>query len=138
MNTLSTQNPSTQGKVIAWIGILLIAVEGLIHLLDAPDSFEDATYMGLSFLAIVLGAAVASVGIYQGQRWGWSFGALIAGSALVGYVISRTTGLPGLPAEEWLEPLGMLSLLVEGLFVGLYVTVTRLSQNNIPKEGQLS
>ena len=135
---VNTRNASTQGKLLAWIGIVLIALEGLIHLIDAPDSFEDATYMGLSFVAIVLGAAVASVGIYRGQRWGWSFGALIAGSALVGYVLSRTTGLPGLPAEEWLEPLGILSLLVEGLFVGLYVTVTRLSQNNLPKEGQLS
>jgi hypothetical protein len=57
---------------------------------------------------------------------------------LVGYVISRTTGLPGLPAEEWLEPLGILSLLIEGLFLGLYVTVTRPSQSNAPKEGQLS
>jgi hypothetical protein len=135
---VNTRNASTQGKLLTWIGIALIALEGLIHLLGAPDSFEDATYIGLSFVAIVLGAALASVGIYRGHRWGWSFGALIAGSALVGYVISRTTGLPGLPAEEWLEPLGILSLLVEGLFVGLYVTVTRLSQNNIPKEGQLS
>ena len=135
---VNTRNASTQGKLLTLVGIVLITLEGLIHLIGAPDSFEDATYMGLSFLAIVLGAAVTSVGIYRGQRWGWSFGALIAGSALVGYVISRTTGLPGLPAEEWLEPLGMLSLLVEGLFVGLYVTVTRLSQNNIPKEGQLS
>jgi len=34
--------------------------------------------------------------------------------------ISRTVGLPGLPVEEeWLEPLGLLSLLVESLFVGL-------------------
>ena len=136
--TANTRNASTQGKLLAWIGIMLIALEGLIHLIDAPDSFEDATYMGLSFLAIVLGAALASVGIYRGHRWGWSFGALIAGSALVGYVISRTTGLPGLPAEEWLEPLGILSLLVEGLFLGLYLTVTRLSQTNIPKESQLS
>ena len=135
---VNTRNASTQGKLLTWIGIALIALEGLIHLLGAPDSFEDATYMGLSFVAIVLGAALASIGIYRGHRWGWSFGALIAGSALVGYVISRTTGLPGLPTEEWLEPLGILSLLVEGLFVGLYVTVTRLSQNNIPNEGQLS
>ena len=135
---MNTSKVSTQGKLLVWIGILLIALEGLIHLLDAPDSFEDATYKGLLFVAIVLGAAVASVGIYRGQRWGWSFGALIAGSALVGYVISRTTGLPGLPVEEWVEPLGVLSLLVEGLFVGLYLTVTRLLQNNIPKEGQLS
>jgi hypothetical protein len=135
---VNTRNASTQGKLLTLVGIVLIALEGLIHLLDAPDSFEDATYKGLLFVALVLGAAVASVGIYRGQRWGWSFGALIAGSALVGYVISRTTGLPGLPAEEWLEPLGILSLLVEGLFVGLYLTVTRLLQNNIPKEGQLS
>jgi hypothetical protein len=39
-------------------------------------------------------------------------------------VVSRTVGLPGLPVEEeWLEPLGVLSLLVEALFVGLYLTV---------------
>ena len=38
--------------------------------------------------------------------------------------ISRTVGLPGLPVEEeWLEPLGLLSLLVEALFVGLYLAV---------------
>src|SRR4051794_37676541 len=123
MNTLNTRNPSTPGKVIAWIGILLISFEGLIHLLDAPGSFDDATYKGLLFVAIIIGAALASIGIYQGQRWGWSLGALTAGSALVGYVISRTIGLPGLPVDEWLEPLGVLSLLVEGLFVGLYLLV---------------
>ena len=44
------------------------------------------------------------------------------GRGFVGYVISRTVGLPGLPAvEEWLEPLGSLSLLVESLFVGLWL-----------------
>jgi uncharacterized membrane protein YfcA len=120
---VNTSTVSTQGKLLMWIGILLIALEGLIHLLDAPDSFEDATYKGLLFVAVFIGAAVASISIYRGQRWGWSLGALTAGSALVGYVISRTTGLPGLPVEEWLEPLGVLSLLVEGLFVGLFLIV---------------
>jgi hypothetical protein len=43
--------------------------------------------------------------------------------AFVGYVISRTVGLPGLPVEEeWLEPLGLLSLLIEALFMGLCLT----------------
>jgi hypothetical protein len=129
MNTLNTRNSSnqgkilTQGKLLMGIGILLIALEGLIHLLDAPGSFDDATYKGLLFVAVVIGAMVAAMGIYQGQRWGWSLGVLTAGSALVGYVISRTIGLPGLPVDEWLEPLGVLSLLVEGLFVGLYLVV---------------
>jgi hypothetical protein len=51
-------------------------------------------------------------------------GALVSVGAFVAYVISRTVGLPGLGVEEeWLEPLGVLSLIVEALFVGLYLTV---------------
>jgi uncharacterized membrane protein YczE len=48
-------------------------------------------------------------------------GALVAGGAFAGYVISRTIGLPGMPVEDWLELLGVLSLLVEGLFIGLWL-----------------
>jgi hypothetical protein len=33
-------------------------------------------------------------------------------------------GLPGLPVEEeWLEPLGVLSLIVEVLFVGVFLAI---------------
>jgi hypothetical protein len=116
---VNTSYASTQGTPLTWIGISLIALEGLIHLLlDTPESFEDATYKGLLFVVIVFGAAVASIGICLGRGWGWSLGVLTAGSALVGYVVSRTIGLPGLPVEEWLEPLGILSLLIEGLLWG--------------------
>ena len=55
---------------------------------------------------------------------GWILGVLVAGGAFVGYVVSRTVGLPGIPVEEWLEPVEILSLLVEGLFVGLYLAVS--------------
>ena len=44
------------------------------------------------------------------------------------YVVSRLFGLPGLPESEreWLNPQGVLSLIVEGLFVALYLwRVTR-------------
>ena len=76
------------------------------------------------FLANFFGAVVAAIGIYRGRSWGWSLGALVSLGAFLGYVISRTIGLPGLAVEEeWLEPLGLLSLLVEALFVGLFLTV---------------
>jgi hypothetical protein len=76
------------------------------------------------FLANFFGALLAAIGIYRGNRWGWSLGVLVAGGAFVGYVVSRTVGLPGLPVEEeWLEPLGLLSVLVEALFVGLSLTI---------------
>lgn len=121
MSTSTSRIVST-GK-LAWAGTSLIAVVGLIHLLEAPEGLEEVTYMGLLFLANFGGAVAAAIGIYRNYRWGWSLGALVAGGAFAGYVISRTIGLPGMPIEEWLEPLGVLSLLVEGLFIGLCLTI---------------
>src|SRR5919205_4382609 len=105
-------------------GISLIVVVGLIHLINAPGDLEEGAYTGVLYLANFLGALAAAVGIYRGNRWGWTLGFLVAGGAFAGYVISRTVGLPGLPVEtEWLEPLGVLSLVVEGLFVVVFVAV---------------
>src|SRR5215213_7779215 len=105
-------------------GISLIVIVGLIHLINSPGDLEEGSYTGLLYLANFVGALAAAVGIYRGERWGWALGLLVAAGAFAGYVVSRTVGLPGLPVEEeWLEPLGVLSLLVEALFVGLYLTV---------------
>jgi len=42
--------------------------------------------------------------------------------------VSRTVGLPGLEVDdEWFEPMGVASLLVEGLFVLLYIYVMSAS-----------
>jgi len=118
----STTRSTSPGKLV-WAGISLIAVVGLIHLLEAPEELEEATYLGPLFLANFGGAVVAAIGIYRNYSWGWGLGTLVAGGAFAGYVISRTIGLPGLPVDEWLEPLGVLSLLVEALFVGLCLTI---------------
>jgi uncharacterized membrane protein YfcA len=105
-------------------GISLIVVVGLIHLINSPGDLEEGAYTGVLYLANFVGALAAAVGIYRGKGWGWSLGLLVAAGAFAGYVISRTVGLPGLPVEEeWLEPLGVLSLLVEGLFVGVYLAI---------------
>jgi hypothetical protein len=107
-------------------GIALILVTGAIHFIDAPGSFGDATYKGVLFLANGIAALVAAWGISRGERsWGWGLGLLVAGGALVGYVISRTVGLPGLAPDIWLEPLGILSLMVEAAFVVLFAVNAR-------------
>ncbi|MFL6008736.1 MAG: hypothetical protein ACJ73Z_03735 [Rubrobacteraceae bacterium] len=110
--------------VLVGAGISLIVVVGLIHLINSPGDLQEGSYTGLLYLANFFGALAAAVGIYRGKRWGWALGFLVAGGAFAGYVISRTVGLPGLPVEtEWLEPLGVLSLVVEGLFVGVYLAI---------------
>jgi uncharacterized membrane protein YfcA len=123
MSTLSIRDTSGSGRLVG-AGISLIVIVGLIHLINSPEDLAEGSYTGLLYLANFVGALTAAIGIYRGRSWGWSLGALVSVGAFVGYVISRTVGLPGLPIEEeWLEPLGVLSLLVEALFVGLYLTV---------------
>lgn len=118
---MPTKPTAPQGAAIA-----LILVTGAIHFIDAPGSFGDATYKGLLFVANGIAAIVAAVGIYRGERsWGWGLGLLVAGGALVGYVISRTVGLPGLAPDVWLEPLGILSLVVEVSYVVLFALSRR-------------
>ena len=110
--------------VLVGEGISLIVIVGLIHLINSPGDLEEGAYTGVLYLANFAGALAAAVGIYWGKSWGWVLGLLVAGGAFAGYVISRTVGLPELPVEtEWLEPLGVLSLLVEALFVGVLLTI---------------
>lgn len=110
-------------KTIVWLGIAIILATGLIHLVEVPENLEEAAYKGALFLLNGIGAFVAAYGIYRAASWGWLLGLFVALGSIVGYVISRTVGLPGLGVDDWLEPLGVLSLVVEGLFVliALYV-----------------
>ncbi len=106
-----------------WLGIPLILIIGLIHVIDAPDSFNDAAYKGCLFYVNGVGALIAACGIYRKHSWGWNLGLFIAAGSFIGYVVSRTVGLPQIPAEPdaWLEPLGVASLVAEGLFVAVFI-----------------
>ena len=123
MSTLSIRSTTGTERLVG-AGISLIVIVGLIHLINSPEDLEEGSYTGVLYLANFFGAILAAIGIYTGRSWGWSLGAVVSVGAFVGYVISRTIGLPGLPVEtEWLEPLGVLSLLVEGLFMGVYLAI---------------
>ncbi|HZB83692.1 MAG TPA: hypothetical protein VE288_12715 [Rubrobacteraceae bacterium] len=100
-------------------GTALIALVGLIHLLVVPEYFEFATYLGLLFILNALGALASAVGIYRRAWWGWPLGVVIAGGAFFMYIESRTVGLPMLN-EGWIDPPGVLSLIIEAIFVVIY------------------
>ena len=113
-------NNKQGSQMVMWVAIALLVVTGLVHLIDAPDALGEAAYKGWLFYGNAIAALIAAVGVFRGERsWGWNFGALVALLTIGGYVASRTVGLPQIPAEpdEWLEPLGLLSLLAEGGFL---------------------
>ena len=94
-------------RILQWVGLTLILQTGLVHLYLAPESFTEAVYEGLLFVANAIGAVVAAYGIYRGKVWGWNLGILIAAGSIVAYIISRTVGLPGMEIEEWSNSVGV-------------------------------
>lgn len=100
----------------ALAGVALIAATGVIHAVEAPGYLDEMQYVGILFIANAVGAAVAAVGIWRGSRAAWMLGVLVAAGAFAGFVLSRTTGLPGgFKETEW-EPLGIVSLVVEAAY----------------------
>lgn len=112
-------------------GIALILAVGAIHLVESPEHFRAAAYLGVLFTINAAATLVAAVGILRGAKgWGWTLGAAICGLSALAYVASRLFGLPGLgeTAGGWDEPLGSLALIVEGLFLaGWFSVVTGLA-----------
>ncbi|MFN8593046.1 MAG: hypothetical protein U0031_16440 [Thermomicrobiales bacterium] len=113
------------GKMMAsswqmFLGIALILATGLIHLAETQEYFGEVKYIGALFALSVVGSVISAVGIARGERWGWTLGVLVAGGSLVGYLLSRTIGIPMFRENSWeefSEPMGLLSLAVEALFL---------------------
>src|SRR3954469_20751814 len=101
------------------VGAGLIALTGLIHLVTAPEQLEEKAYVGVLFLLAVVGSAYVAYQLWRADdRRAWGLGTLIAACCFVGFILSRTTGLPGLKEEAW-EALGALSLVGAGRFIWL-------------------
>jgi len=99
----------------AAVGLLGIA---LIHLLDVPGKFGETPYLGVAYLGLIVTALFcAELLLRRDDRLVWAATGALAASTLIGYTLSRTTGLPGAMGDvgNWLEPLGLASLFVEGV-----------------------
>lgn len=115
---------STTVNRIAIVAALALAVSGTVHLMDAPDTMGDATYLGLSFYAHFFVTIAIAAGILMGSRLAWGLGALVSAASIGMYVVSRTIGLPGQSGEEWMEWAGILAVAAEA--VALVATLAGL------------
>jgi ABC-type Fe3+-siderophore transport system permease subunit len=100
--------------------VLFISIVGAIHLVLAPEYLGEKPYIGALFLAGAAGCALVAVllGRDGRDRRAWALGTLISLGMGVGFVLSRTVGLPGFHESEW-EVSGIVTLVAEAGFVGL-------------------
>jgi hypothetical protein len=116
------------------VGIAGLTGIALIHALQLPDAFAETAYVGGMFIAAIIAAVVlAAIMTRTSDQRVWAATGGLPALILLGYVLSRTSGLPDATNDvgEWSEPLGLASLVVESLLVCLTVgvLVTRRQPN---------
>jgi hypothetical protein len=110
--------------VIGLAGVALIhAIDAPSHLVGGPDTWLGVMYIGLMISCLVLAAGL----IHSGDRRLWMAVAGLITTVVIGFTLSRTTGLPGDSADigNWGEPIGIASLFVEGTLIALSTAVAR-------------
>ncbi len=112
-------------------GAVGLAGIALIHLLDSIGKYHETRYVFWLYIALMVGSVVtAGVVLTHHSRQAWSAAGALAASAIAGYVLSRTIGLPNAKDDigNWTEPLGLASLFVEGCVVALSVYALGVSR----------
>jgi hypothetical protein len=106
-------------RAVTAVGLAGVA---LVHLLDVTGKFSETPYMGWMFVGLIGAALATAFALVRGSSpQAWLAAGGLAASAIAGFVLTRTVGLPQAMGDigNWSEPLGMASLLVEGLVVAV-------------------
>jgi hypothetical protein len=123
-------------RAAAGLGLVAIAV---LHVAAAGDEWGDARWVFWSFIALAgVSFAVATRLTLGLDRWARPVVLGLALAPIVGYVLSRTTGLPGATDDigDWANPLGIATLAVEGALVVLAAPRRRAVLRQLPSESR--
>jgi hypothetical protein len=113
----AVREAAVRGTVV--VGLAGIAV---IHAVDSVGKWSEVRYMFWMYIALIVGSlATAGAVLFTRSRGALLAAGGVAASAFLGYVLSRTTGLPNATDDigNWTEPLGLASLVVEGCVIAV-------------------
>lgn len=125
---MSHRTPTVPGAtwVARWAGAVLALAVAAIHVVDQGGITvtREPYYIGVAYHVLEIAAVVTAVLLLVGLvRPGWLLAAGVAVGPLLGYILSRGPGLPDYSDDigNWTEPLGLVSLAVEGALLLLSV-----------------
>lgn len=126
--TMSHRTPTTPEAAwpARWAGVLLCLAVATVHVVDQGGitMTRDPYYIGIAYHVLEIAAVVTAVLLLVGLvRLGWLLAAGVAVGPLLGYTLSRGPGLPGYTEDigNWTEPIGLVSLALEGALLLLSV-----------------
>ncbi|PKW12340.1 hypothetical protein SAMN05428944_0405 [Streptomyces sp. 1222.5] len=120
MNSISATDVTLRG-----LGACCAVGNVVLHALLVPDHLEENFYVGVLFAlgSVVMLAVAAALVTLKRPMIAWLTGALVSFGMIIGFLLSRTVGLPdGYYESGWEPPYGPLSLIVEGLFILAFLT----------------
>lgn len=133
----STTAPGRAGtslilRAVGAVGCLAVAA---IHIIDqgGVPGLKDPDYVQiLYYLLEVAALAAAALLLTNYARRGWGLALGVAAGPIIGYMLSRGPGLPDYSDDigNWTEPLGVLSLVVEGALLILAATILAASRRS--------
>lgn len=124
--TTTTDTTTVRDGAARAVGALGLTGVGLIHLLDLQSKFEETPYMAWMYIGLIVAALVVAAELVRtGARRAWLAGAALTAGAMAGFTLTRTVGLPQADGDigNWMEPLGLASLYVEGAYLALAALV---------------
>jgi MFS family permease len=105
------------------LGALLCAIIIAIHVIDQGGltGLADPPYKGYLYYTLEIGAAICAILLLtrRAALMGWVIALGVAVGPIVGYIASRSIGLPHYTDDigNWTEPLGLAALSAEGLLL---------------------
>ena len=125
---MTTETTSTRGAspsapeplsltTLSAIGLLAAVIA--IHTSELSGKIEETAYVGLGYVVLISASIVSIALLTHRDRRGWALGGATCAATLVGFVLTRTTGLPGASGDvgNWSETIAVWSLIIEGAFV---------------------
>ena len=108
-------------------GIAALSAVIAIHTTELSDKIEETSYLGFGYVLLIAASLVSIVLLAQRDRRGWVLGGGACLLTIIGFVLTRTTGLPGAMDDKgnWSETIAIWSLVAEGFMVVLSAFMLR-------------
>jgi len=133
-SVLVTARGAAPEFAVPFVGALLAVAVAAVHVADqgGVTAMADPAWIGWGYRLVEIGGVLTALILplprlaWFGPAWlGWAAGVLLGVGPFLGYVASRTVGLPGDPGDvgNWGYWVGTVSLLVEAALVMLSVSM---------------
>lgn len=120
------EDPLTAARDMVARGTVAVGLlgVGLIHVIDSIGKYSETRYLFWMYIGLVISSiAIAGALLFTRSRLALPAAIGLVASALAGFILDRTTGLPNASGDigNWTEPIGLANLFVEGaiLFVAI-------------------